>query len=230
MGSCFAFSVNWFPFNFSCEEWCLEDTDAHLIVRSDSSDGYYGGTLSAQRGEKEILLYTVSRAFADCATRYHITRKELISCLLILKEFAFDLIGREKVSLYTDSPFAYFCLKNPTRVLVEGNSLFARLLHDIRFVKFEVFKTTNQDSKWSLVDALSRSGSSYIIKARNILELLTPKDDPQPADLTAYISEYQNRECRIADEPIIAPILSIRNFDKLRTELMDNREFKSTGP
>ena len=69
----------------------LLDTDQLLIVRSDSSNFNYGGTLSTIRDGQEILLYTMSRAWSPTATRYHITRLEYFGVLMVLNYFKNDL-------------------------------------------------------------------------------------------------------------------------------------------
>ena len=99
----------------------LLPTDDHLIVKTDSSDAYFTGTLSALRETSEVLLFTVSKAWSDAARSYHTLRKELIAQLIVLGYFKNDLIGIKTVDVYTDNPHVAFIMKHPERVSVQGS-------------------------------------------------------------------------------------------------------------
>lgn len=156
----------------------LLPTDDAIIVRSDASQTHYGGTISVIRNGTEILIGTNSKAWSETASNYHITRLETFAVLLNLAHFRSLLIGRN-VKVYVDNPKTYFLLKNPHKIEVYG-TLIPRLCEDIRWIKFEVYKTNNKDADWSLVDKLSRSNTRHVIKSRNLLDILTSFDDPEP--------------------------------------------------
>ena len=202
----------------------LLDSDQHVIVRADSSDTYFGGTLSTVRDGKEILIFTMSKTWSPTATSYHISRKELFGLLILMAEFRNDLIGRESCIVETDNPRAFFVLQNPNKILVEG-TLLPRLLHNIRFIQYTVRRASNSQSSWTLVDNLSRSGKKFIIRARNMNDLLQPIDDDLNENELILFSDTQARIYHIDDIPVASPLLNLRNLEKIKVDILNSPEY-----
>ena len=204
----------------------LYEDDNDIVVRSDSSQTHYGGTLSAIREDKEILIFTTSKSWTPTASRYHISRLELIAALKVLDEFKMDLIGR-KVTLFVDNASVYFILQNPHRISVEG-TMIPKLFFEIRHINFSVKKTDNKDEKWSLVDALSRTTGKITIPSRNLKELLQIEEDIEPEHCT-LLSDIKPTEIKLDNFNVMAPLFSLRNFQNIKTELENDISFKNTG-
>ena len=204
----------------------LLPTDTDMIVRSDASQSHFGGTLSTRRGDKEILLYTISKAWTPTVSRYHCSRLELIAALLTLYEFRMELIGR-KTTLYTDNASVYFVLNNPEKIEVQG-TLFPRLFGQIRFINFKCLKTDNTDTNWSLVDALSRATGPLVIARKNVLELLAEEQDLAP-DECVKLTELKEVRTAVCQVEISAPLTSLRRFETVRDSIVSEDRYKQEG-
>ena len=203
----------------------IMDSDEDIIVRSDSSQTHYGGTLSAIRNNEEVLIFTTSKAWTPTASRYHISRLELIAALNVLNEFKMDLIGRN-VTLFVDNASVYFILTHPERIAVEG-TLIPRLFYEIRHVKFTPKKTDNKDERWALVDALSRTTGTITIPSRNIKELLQIEEELEPEDCT-LLTHTQPSLIKLPEFNIMSPLFSLRQFNQLKEQLENNKEFRES--
>ena len=166
----------------------------------------------------------MSRAWSPTVSRYHISRLELISCLTVLAEFKMDLIGRE-VTVYVDNASVYFLLSNPERITIEG-TLLPKLFYEIRHVTFKVRKTDNKDEKWALVDALSRTSSQIRIVSRNVKELLTIEDDPEPEHCTLS-ADFVVRPVDIHNMKIFAPLIHLERFEKMKHNIVKDLGYKA---
>ena len=202
----------------------LKDSDDSVIVRTDASQSHFGGTISAIRNEREILLYTMSRAWSPTVSRYHISRLELISCLTVLAEFKMDLIGRD-VTVYVDNASVYFLLSNPERITIEG-TLLPKLFYEIRHVIFKVKKTDNKDEKWALVDALSRTSSQIRIVSRNVKELLTIEDDPEPEHCT-LLADLIVKPLDIHNMKVFAPLIRLKGFEEMKQNIERDPRYRA---
>ena len=203
----------------------LTDDDNELIVRTDASQSHFDGTISALREGKEILLYTMSRAWSPTVSRYHISRLELISCLTVLAEFKMDLIGRD-IIVYVDNASVYFLLTNPEKINIEG-TLLPKLFYDIRHIKFEVKKTDNKDEKWALVDALSRTSNQIKVISKNLAELLTVSEDPEPEDCV-LLTDLVSKQVELDKVKVVAPLLHLKEFESLKQKLQQDSGYKAT--
>ena len=203
----------------------LLPTDDEIIVRSDASQTHYSGTISVIRNGEEILIGTFSKAWSESTSNYHITRLETFAILLNLAHFKSWLIGR-KVKVYVDNPKTFFLLKNPHKIQIYG-TLIPRLLEDIRWVKFDVFKTDNKDANWALVDKLSRSNVRYAIKSRNMLDILTTFDDPEPTELTMLTKKLDDFQMTEPSDhfKVATNLFNLRHFNKLKEELLNDPYF-----
>ena len=206
----------------------LLETDLNVIVRTDSSHTHYGGTLSVIRNNEEILVATVSHAWSPTASRYHITRLELLAILLTLGHFKYELIGR-KVTVVTDNVHSYYIMTHPEKISVEG-TLIPRLLSEIRWVNYTMEKSDNKDPKWALVDQLSRMKGGHRIKARNMAEILSTEDDPDP---TSLLATHKFNDFKIVKSPellnIATPLLNLRQFQDIKTEILNSEGFLKHG-
>ena len=200
----------------------LLPTDKEMIVRSDASQTHFGGTLSTKRGDTEILLYTISKAWTPTVSRYHCSRLELIAALLTLYEFRMELIGR-KCIIYTDNASVFFTLNNPERIEVQG-TLFPRLFSQVRFVNYECRKTDNKDKNWTLVDLLSRANGKLVIARKNVLELLSEEQDVAP-DECVLVAQLREVRTVVAEVDISTPIVFLRKFQAIADTIRTHPEF-----
>ena len=197
-----------------------------MIVRSDASQSHFGGTLSAKRGEDEVLLYTISKAWTPTVSRYHCSRLELIAALLTLYEFRMDLIGR-KTTLYTDNASVFFILNNPEKIEVQG-TLFPRLFGQIRFINFKCVKTDNTDNNWSLVDALSRATGPLIIARKNVLELLSEEQDIAPDDCVK-VTDLREVRTAVCQVEISTPLTNLKKFETIKDSIVTEQQYLKDG-
>ena len=200
----------------------LLPTDNEMIVRSDASQTHFGGTLSTLRGNKEILLYTISKAWTPTVSRYHCSRLELIAALLTLYEFRMELIGRNCI-IYTDNASVFFTLNNPERIEVQG-TLFPRLFSQIRFVNYKCLKTDNKDKNWTLVDLLSRATGKLVIARKNVLELLSEEQEVAP-DECVLMSQLREVRTVVTDVDVSTPLVFLRKFQSISDTIRAHPEY-----
>ena len=157
----------------------LNEDDHEVIVRSDSSDRYFGATMSTMRHGKEVLIHCMSKMWTQRYIRQHITRKELMAALLAIEDFKFDLIGR-KVEIQLDNVHAVYMLRNPDKAKnLSSRDVLWRLLQVLHEIgDYKVTKLSNKDSKFKLCDMLSRyldrdDGPDVNIQTSTVKELLT---------------------------------------------------------
>ena len=173
--------------------------DMEVILRSDSSDKYFGATLSTIRNGKEVLIHCLSKMWTPQFVHAHITQKELLAVLLAVKELRFDLIGR-KVTIQVDNAHAAHVLRHPFRTLSDLKSVTANMLPHLRGINFRVVKVTNKDPHWQLTDMLSRpDGPKVMMQPKLVGELLKIEPDQDIDDL--YTS-YVVREQKLMDQVI----------------------------
>ena len=201
-------------------------TDNHMIVRTDASSVCMGATLSALRNDEEVLVNTMSRCWSQAVVNYHCTRLELLSSLLALDAFKYDLIGR-RVDLYVDNAAAYFVLKHPHKVDCFG-TLIPKLLYAIRYITYTVHKTDNKDPKWALVDYLSRAQGQVVIRARNVRELLEIEPDPDPENCIR-LTHTLPVNTAVKGIQVHAPLLALRQFKDLVEKVSESTEYKRNG-
>ena len=158
----------------------LFESDEKVILRSDSSDKYFGATLSTMRENQEVLIHCMSRMWTSRFVNAHITQKELMAVLLAIADFKFDLIGRQ-VEIQLDNAYAAYVLRNPGKTFVNQRCAMAGLLMNLQEINYSVTKTSNKDLKFKLCDLLSRqNGPKVLIQTSTVKELLTilPPHDP----------------------------------------------------
>ena len=216
----------------------LLETDEELILRTDSSEGYFGATLTAVRDGEEYLISTLSRMWSPQANKYHITRKELIGALICVKEFKCELIGR-KVRIVNDNAMACAVLSEPDKIDCE-NLMMQRLFGNMWGIQYTVEKTTNKDMHFKLVDLLSRSDNKKaIIRSRNVLELITMPEETEPEKLyhsyplTRTQDRLMNERPLLTNTEVDQEIVGMTNIRALKEfrELVSatNREINDRG-
>ena len=135
-----------------------------------------------------------------------------------------DLIGRD-VTVYVDNASIYFLLSNPERITIEG-TLLLKPFCEILQVIFKVTKTDNKDEKWALVDALSRTSSQIRIVSRNVKELLTIQEDPEPEHCT-LLADLVVRPQDIHNMKIFDPPIHLKGFEEMKENIEKDPRYKA---
>jgi len=126
-----------------------------LIVTSDSSDLYNGGSLTQEiAGENKILAVYSSHIPKQCL-HWQINIKELLGCVRMIERFEDDLLGA-KFTLRTDSTWVYFLLKNARDVYYKKAGPVVRLLMRLSRFDFDVELHGGTSEPFKLADVMSR--------------------------------------------------------------------------
>ena len=188
----------------------LLPTDKTVILRSDSSETYFGATLHALRNNQEHLIHCTSRKWIGRFLTYHITRKELLAVCIAIKDLKFDLIGR-KVLIELDNSHAAYVLKHPDKAYVSQRCAMHSIIQNLYEIDYEVIKTTNKNPKFKLCDLLSRQDKpKVLIPTISVKELITilPLEDPDNIHTSYVATRAQLNNTLEKNKRVFVPSLS----------------------
>ena len=204
----------------------LMPSDKKVILRVDSSEGYFGYCLSVKRENGEIIILTGSRIWSTSSRNWHITRKELVGCLEAIKTLEWALINRH-VTIVTDNSYCFYALKFPHRISLFEPSLISRKLVALSLIDYSVEKATNDSDGFKLADSLSRGDKDYIITPRNTDQLLTEykksRDEyptllckflPQDYEFCNFSINTSMRDAKLFQDLVI----TVQNSDEYKTD------------
>ena len=201
--------------------------DEKLNLRVDASKYYLGFVLSVSRPEGERIVTTGSRKWPPRFIKYDSCRLELLGCLVSLRMLRHMLLGH-CVAVWTDNPYCYFILKHRTKVLIEEPQIISRLLNEVSCIEFQIFKASNDDKEWAIVDQLSRSPHKWIISHRNIEQILSPTTNMDVTMLSS-VDSFETQEVTFATFSTEAALKDLMNFKRLVARVHSSEEFKNSG-
>ena len=201
--------------------------DEKLNLRVDASKFYLGFVLSVSRPEGELIVTTGSRKWPPRFSKYDSCRLELLGCLTSLRMLRHMLLGHH-VAVWTDNPYCYFVLRHRSKVLIEEPQIISRLLNEVSSIEFQIFKASNDDKEWAIVDQLSRSPHKWIISHRNIDQILSPTTNMDVTMLSS-VDSFVPQEVSFATFSTEAALKDLRDFKTLVARIHSSEEFKSTG-
>ena len=205
----------------------LERNDDVIVLRSDSSESYYGWAVSVLRGKQEFLLTTGSRCWTDTARRWHITRKELMAILIAMREIRHLCHGRHLI-IHTDNAYSAYTMAHPENVLIAEPSAISKAMYEVAGINFEIKRATNKGNReWAIIDGLSRSGEKSFISARNVHELLTAPDSA--AWSFAAASDLRMEPMPLADLRLQAVLTDQKRFRHILDEIQTSEQYISSS-
>ena len=168
-----------------------------MIVTTDASLKYYGGTLSQEYDEQKFLLAVHSAQFTKNVLNWSINVKELLSAVMICEKFEYDLLGH-KFLLRTDSTWVYYLIKNANNIFYRKSGPVVRLLMRMSRFEFEIEHFRGTKAEMQLADLMSRLNcDKVLLHHRTVGDLLTPiKSDGEDFSLLVVPQIFSRQQIR----------------------------------
>ena len=148
--------------------------DEQIIVTSDASINFHGGTISQEIDGTQKLLGVHSEHFPKTMINWAIHIKELAGCVRIIEKFNDLLIGKTFL-LRTDSTWVFHLLTNANRIYFQKSGPVVRLLLRLSQYNFKLQHMRGTNDSFSFADTMSRlNKEKFELSHRTVGELIKP--------------------------------------------------------
>ena len=150
-----------------------------MIITSDASGQFYGGTLSQEYGGKKFLLAVHSAHFSQAIQAWNTNVRELVAVVKTIEKFEAEIFGK-RFLVRTDSSWTYFLIKNSKKIFYKTAGPVVRLLMRLSRYEFDIVHCPGSSGQMKLADLMSRLNSDRLLLSNkcigNILSVDTEID------------------------------------------------------
>ena len=200
------------------------DPDKEIIITTDASEFYHGGTLSQEHNGNKYLIAVYSQHWPKQMIPWSINIKELAGAVRIVEHFNDLCIGKTFV-LRTDSSWTYFTIRNADRIFYSKNGPALRLILRLSKYSFRIEHLRGDNSAFLFADTMSRLNiTEFELSHKSIGKLLSPMSGQRATTYFTLPRIYSREEIHkyVKDE-------QLRYRDEIITAYSKFKQFNKEG-